>query len=41
MFNNIKDYKEFLEYLKDKKVAFVGMGVANTPCAEWLASYGI
>lgn len=41
MFNDIKDYKEFLNYLKGKKVAFVGMGVANTPCAEWLASYGI
>lgn len=41
MFNDLKNYKEFLEYLKDKKIAFVGMGVANTPCAEWLASYGI
>lgn len=41
MFNEFKDYKEFLAYLKDKKVAFVGMGVANTPCAEWLSSYGI
>ncbi len=41
MFNEIKDYKAFLEYLKDKKVAFVGMGVANTPCAKWLASYAI
>lgn len=41
MFNEIKDYKAFLEYLKGKKVAFVGMGVANTPCAKWLASYGI
>jgi len=41
MFNHIGNYKEFLEYLQDKKVAFVGMGVANTPCAEWLASYGI
>lgn len=41
MFNEIKDYKAFLEFLKGKKVAFVGMGVANTPCAKWLASYGI
>lgn len=41
MFNEIKDYKAFLEYLKGKKVAFVGMGVANTPCVKWLASYGI
>lgn len=41
MFNNISSYNEFLDYLKNKKVAFVGMGVANTPCAEWLASYGI
>ncbi len=41
MFNEIKEYKAFLEFLKGKKVAFVGMGVANTPCAKWLASYGI
>lgn len=32
---------EFIESLKNKKVAFVGMGVANTPCAEFLAKYGI
>ena len=32
---------EYLNSLKDKKVAFVGMGVANVPCAEWLAKHGI
>lgn len=32
---------EFLNGLKDKKVAFVGMGVANMPCAKWLASKGV
>ena len=25
----------YVETLKGKKVAFVGMGVANTPCAEF------
>ena len=33
--------KEYLDSLKDKKVAFVGMGVANVPCAEWLAEHGV
>ena len=33
--------KEFLEGLNGKKVAFVGMGVANMPCAKWLASKGV
>ncbi len=37
MNNNVK---AFLESLKGKKIAFVGMGVANVPCAEWLASHG-
>lgn len=37
---NIKA-KEFFDSLKGKKVAFVGMGVANVPCAEFLAKYGI
>lgn len=32
---------EIIESLKNKKVAFVGMGVANTPCAEFLAKYGV
>ncbi len=33
--------KDYLESLKNKKVAFVGLGVANMPCAKWLASKGI
>ncbi len=33
--------KEYIDSLKGKKVAFVGMGVANVPCAKWLASKGI
>lgn len=37
---NIKA-KEFFDSLKGKKVAFVGMGVANVPCTEFLAKYGI
>lgn len=37
----IKEVKDFLENLKDKKVAFVGMGVANVPCAKWFAENGI
>ncbi len=32
---------KYIESLKSKKVAFVGMGVANVPCAKWLASKGI
>jgi UDP-N-acetylmuramoylalanine--D-glutamate ligase len=32
---------EYVKTLKDKKVAFVGMGVANTPCAEFLAKKGV
>ncbi len=32
-----KEIKEFLEGLKGKRVAFVGIGVANVPCAKWLA----
>ena len=32
---------EFINGLKNKKVAFVGMGVANMPCAKWLASKGV
>lgn len=38
MTNNVIEY---LNKLKDKKIAFVGMGVANVPCAKWLASKGI
>ncbi len=37
----VNDVKNFLEDLSGKKVAFVGMGVANVPCAKWLASHGI
>lgn len=32
---------KYINNLKNKKVAFVGMGVANVPCAKWLASKGI
>lgn len=32
---------KYLESIKGKKVAFVGMGVANTPCARFLAKKGI
>lgn len=37
----IKKAKEFFDNLKGKKVAFVGMGVANVPCAEFMAKLGI
>ena len=33
--------KKYFDSLKGKKVAFVGMGVANVPCAEFLAKYGV
>ncbi len=36
-----KSVEKYIESLKGKKVAFVGMGVANLPCAKWLASKGI
>lgn len=32
--------KKYFDSLKGKKVAFVGMGVANVPCAEFLARLG-
>lgn len=32
--------KEYFDSLIGKKVAFVGMGVANLPCAKFLAKYG-
>lgn len=41
MKENFKNYTEYLESLKGKKVAFVGMGVANVPSAKWLASHGV
>lgn len=33
--------KNYFDNLKGKKVAFVGMGVANIPCAKFLAKMGI
>lgn len=33
--------KKYFDNLKGKKVAFVGMGVANVPCAKFLAQLGI
>lgn len=33
--------KKYIDSIKGKKVAFVGMGVANTPCARFLAKNGI
>lgn len=33
--------QKYIETIKGKKVAFVGMGVANTPCAEFLAKHGV
>ncbi len=33
--------EKYIESIKGKKVAFVGMGVANVPCAEFLAKHGI
>ena len=32
--------RKFFDNLKGKKVAFVGMGVANVPCAEFMARLG-
>ena len=34
------EVKKYLESMKGKKIAFVGMGVANVPCAKWLAKHG-
>ncbi len=33
--------EKYFDSLKGKKVAFVGMGVANVPCAEFMAKKGI
>ncbi|MCD7723132.1 MAG: UDP-N-acetylmuramoyl-L-alanine--D-glutamate ligase [Clostridiales bacterium] len=33
--------KEYLNSLRGKKIAFVGLGVANLPSAKWLASKGL
>ncbi|MCD7872890.1 MAG: UDP-N-acetylmuramoyl-L-alanine--D-glutamate ligase [Clostridiales bacterium] len=37
----INSVSEYLDSLNNKKVAFVGMGVANVPCAKWFALHGI
>ncbi len=36
-----KRVEEYIESLRGKKVAFVGMGVANLPSALWLAAKGV
>lgn len=36
-----EEARKYFDSLKNKKVAFVGMGVANVPCAEFLAKMGI
>lgn len=33
--------EKYIDSIKGKKVAFVGMGVANLPCAEFMAKHGI
>ena len=33
--------EKYIESIMNKKVAFVGMGVANTPCAQFLLRHGI
>lgn len=33
--------EKYIQSIKGKKVAFVGMGVANLPCAEFTARHGI
>ncbi len=33
--------ERYIEKIKGKKIALVGMGVANVPCAEFLAKHGI
>ncbi|MBQ7740343.1 MAG: UDP-N-acetylmuramoyl-L-alanine--D-glutamate ligase [Eubacterium sp.] len=33
--------EKYINTIKNKKVAFVGMGVANTPCAAFLARHGV
>ncbi len=37
----VNEVMNFLDELNGKKVAFVGMGVANVPCAKWFASHGV
>lgn len=36
-----KRAEEYFNSLKGKKIAFVGMGVANVPCAKFLAKMGL
>lgn len=38
---NMTAVENYLQTVRGKKVAFVGMGVANTPCAKFLAKHGI
>ncbi|MBR3737585.1 MAG: UDP-N-acetylmuramoyl-L-alanine--D-glutamate ligase [Eubacterium sp.] len=33
--------EKYVQTIKGKKIAFVGMGVANAPCAEFLAKHGV
>ncbi|MBE6741860.1 MAG: UDP-N-acetylmuramoyl-L-alanine--D-glutamate ligase [Ruminococcaceae bacterium] len=33
--------EKYIQTVKGKKIALVGMGVANTPCAKFLAQHGI
>ena len=35
-----KDFNEFKEFIKDKKVAVVGIGVSNIPLIEFLIKFG-
>lgn len=39
--NVMTQAEKYIESIKGKKVAFVGMGVANLPCAEFMAKHGI
>lgn len=41
MANNMTPAEKYIKTIMGKKIAFVGMGVANLPCAEFLAKHGI